>query len=758
MTRSSRLEPLESDEVPGPLASFLRSVDATVLRLGPRDYIDVLLLVRAQPNWQRNEMGDSLAALLATNEMQLLEVRSLFDRFFPEVAAATGTRPGEWLDPSSLAANGSFETVTTPSPPTSGRYSRNSSLLLVAAVVVLLVGASALPVARQATLRYHTEASRVAPPPEKVAPAPLPSSSMGPSVTSTRRVVYVRPGSYRHPDTADGFLTLAIGLPLLSLGFRWLLLPQAIREARRRFVAKRREQARVERRNFAAEGARKGEPVHLAYHVPVSLPMRDSALEDVAVLLGRVGDDSRGTDLDVDRTLSCSLREGGRLVPIFRRRSLRSELCVLVDREREDGVWLNGVLRTLAHLQRAGVALQTYTFQYVPSVLTPDRSGPPIRLEELSRRYGSARLVIVSRRISECYRPDAQWMSQLDAWPTKAWIDTDPRPIEERRANRKEIQYLVRSGLRRFAWTEKGLAAMARYFAGDADARPMNADWPILPSLDDPRVLAAVERWALYAALVGDPTWDQLEAIRRHSEFQDVRAALPAPYCAQRLLDWVADETRDDPESGDGRTLQLTDRLMDRLIRRFREREAAILLNETLEARARKLLLGQLVSRRPESNLWRLRWELKVVSHRLVLEPERAVELVAPLFGTAVEDEARAMLRPELERQSSRRALAGRPIRRSDLDLLRALTGEVALVAPRDLFFGYWHVSAVAVACATLLLATVALAVRGRQSVAFHDTLFRTQPAVVGVTLPGSFGDPQAAVQSREEKNPGVVP
>ena len=166
-------------------------------------------------------------------------------------------------------------------------------------------------------------------------------------------------------------------------------------------------------------------------------------------------------------------------------------------------------------------------------------------------------------------------------------------------------------------------------------------------------------RWALLAALVPDATWDQLEAIRRH--FPELSRAFPEPRYVQRLLDWVAREDHEpQPESEDGRTLVLSQGLVDRLIRQQRRLDAGQPRMQQLETRGRQLLLQRLDATRPDDELLGQFWELKRVSHRLYLEPEQALAMVAPLLGSAVEPELLQVVEAELAREDVSQARTGR--------------------------------------------------------------------------------------------------
>ncbi len=378
----------------------------------------------------------------------------------------------------------------------------------------------------------------------------------------------------------------------------------------------------------------------LTYQVERHAPLSPQAIDDAATLLGRLFGAGVSDDLDVSATVRHSVEAGGRFVPIFAARPLAHALTVLVDVERGAHPWLDGLTWVLERWHTLGVRLTRYDFRFDPQGLSLHRSGQPCTLRDLARHSTGGPLLLISRTLStQGYHAEAAWLAALQAWPCTAWLDPDPRPLAERpRAARQDIRRLEQEhGLQRFPFSAAGLLALARYFAADGQGVPAPA-WPTLPRLAQPEVEAALRQWALLAALVPDATWEQLEAIRQH--FPELRQVLPEPHAVQRLIDWVAREDQErQPESGDGRTLVLSATLVERLIRQQRDLDAGQPREEHLEVRGRQFLLHQLEATRPEDALLAQFWDLKRVAHRLVLEPEQALALVAPLLGCAVEPE-----------------------------------------------------------------------------------------------------------------------
>jgi hypothetical protein len=179
-------------------------------------------------------------------------------------------------------------------------------------------------------------------------------------------------------------------------------------------------------------------------------------------------------------------------------------------------------------------------------------------------------------------------------------------------------------------------------------------DWPALPSLTDPGVAAAVEKWALFSALVPDATWDQLQAVREN--FPEIRTVLSENRHLQCLIDWV--ELKNEAqraESVDGATLQLDADHVEDLILRFRKTEAGLPENQRFEARSRRLLLAQLGATEPDDPLMRGFWQLKRMRHQLAIDADKAAALLNTLIAGAWHNEAIEAVTTELNRDKASR-------------------------------------------------------------------------------------------------------
>lgn len=735
------------------LEEFLDAVQREVVELGVREHLEVRRLLQSRDSWAPEKLRAALAALLARNAEELRQIETLFDQYIldrmavslvrpPLMPGAAGSAPaGDASEAdgqaSSVAQAVLHERLTAPSPWSSlvGPFLAFVVIAAAATTVALAVGKinvldgdEVIPVKRRD--RFGTEYGGN----EKRL------SSEGAwelvEIQPKQERVHIAPRLIREFDLLDLLALIPAGF-FFFLSIRWWMLPGAERAQRRQEVEARLSAVRAARREAVKASAEKGTAMHLSYHVPVYLPFNKKVLDDAVTLLGRVFGQQPGSDLDVSGTIRSTVSAGGRFVPVYEARRAPRGILVLIDVERGEQPWLAGFSRVLDFLVRQGVPIVRYRFQYSPVWAVPESGGRALHIHDLSRRHAQSALLLFSRRLSsQSHKAEASWTTELGAWALKAWIDPDPRAPGARRAGLDDGIELEQSGLRRFPWTEEGFLSLAAHLEGGGAATG-SVPWPAAPRLSEPSVQRAVKHWALCAALVPDATWDQLEAIRRHKDFTDIGGVLDAPWHLQTLLDWTARQTGQEPESGDGRTLELTSQLVERLIRESREEAGQLSLAETLEARARRLLLEQLESKQPDDPLQRLRWELKIASHRLILEPAHAYELIASLYGTAVEEELREVLNSELTRQQSGLALGGQAIPRAAIQRLRAIEGWNGFMAARTLLLSHGHVTARAAVAAIILTSLLGL----WTAISLHhpssrDEMLRVPAAKAEVVLP----------------------
>ncbi len=714
------------------------------VRLGPADYLQVQQLLSLRPDLSRDELRVALASLLATNQEQWQQIATLFEAYEPQ-SAATAPPP----DPSRHGASQpSTQQPAPPVPPArlpwrlrlarAWQHLRHMPRWLVYGLLVcgLSVGLAGLLVPLLQPPLSSQDARPASPPPPPVPPPATQEHWTLAPLLPERCIQMPSPAPLRALDWRDGCAVVLSAL-LMLLGLRWRRLPGQMARLRRTQATARRRQSALERDRLAEDAERQHAPVTLTYQVERHAPLAPQAIDDVATLLGRLFYPGVSDDLDVSATVRHSIDAGGRFVPIFAARPLAHALTVLVDVERGAHPWLDGMTWVLERWYTLGVRLTRYDFRFDPQGLSLHRSGQPCTLRDLARHTEGGPLLIISRTLStQGYHAEAAWLAELHTWPLKAWLDPDPRPLAERpRAARQDIRRLEQEhGLQRFPFSAAGLLALARYFAADGQGVLAPA-WPTLPRLEQPEVEAALRQWALLAALVPDATWEQLEAIRQY--FPELRQVLPEPHAVQRLIDWVAREDQErQPESGDGRTLVLSATLVERLIRQQRDLDAGQPRQQHLEVRGRQFLLHQLEATRPEDALLAQFWDLKRVAHRLVLEPEQALALVAPLLGSAVEPELLELLDIALARTETTPAYDTGTRHTLELLLGRALDR----VPPGALLgrpWRAWGLPAMMTGAATLLATLLAGLLLWYGPSSIHTWLRRpSQPVVATVVAP----------------------
>ncbi|ETX01044.1 MAG: hypothetical protein ETSY1_08965 [Candidatus Entotheonella factor] len=613
--------------------AFLDAVsERHIRRLGPADYLAVQHLLQRRPDLSRDELRAALASLLATNRDQWRQMANLFDRFAAPL-------PEERRASISPDARPTWKSALHNLP----HQWRLAGLMVVLGLALTLAVGLLL---WQPQVQDSSDTS-----------SPLPKTEQTThetrwilrEVTPAQTQTLDLPPQRRPWDYRDGW-TITLAAVLVLLGLRWLMLPGMVVRSRRQQSEQRRQHVARERRRLAQQAERQHAPLALTYHVVRHAPMEATAVDDAATLLGRLFHTGLSDDLDVAATVRTSIDAGGRFVPVYAEFPVGRGFTVLVDTERGDSPWLLGIRWVLERWAALGVRFEVYEFQFDPQFVTAQATHTTSTFANLARRVRGEPLLVISRTLStQGLQGWADWLDDIDAWPVKAWLDPDPRPLRERRREREEIGKLEQLGLRRFPFSPRGLRALARYFseAGEGVTVP---PWPDLPPLNNLQVAEGLRTWALLAALVPDASWDQLDAIRRY--FPELVAVLPEPYHVQRLIEWVMREDGvRQAESENGRTLVLSDALVERLIREQRQRDAAKPKAQRLETRGRQLLLHQLDATPPQDELLRQLWEAKRVSHLLYLQPEQAMESLHELLDGAAGTEVLQAVEAELDRE-----------------------------------------------------------------------------------------------------------
>ena len=654
------------------LDALLSAVDG-VRKLGPRDWIDVQRWLEEGPPASEAEFRAGFASLLARNEHEWERVARLADQYLSGA-----------LDADGATCRADIEPQAARSQPPGWRVRERRRLrrlvglrrrrLVVAALAVAVLGALAL--AAGLSGRGDPEPAEVAPvvgepevggatPQAPVQPEERASSLR--LVEPDRTVPHVARSPWRPrpgPLAAAAVLTLL----LLSLGYRWRHLEGPTREERRQRAQQGVLASRTRRIKLEKEAAERGDgPVRL-WEVEPAAPLERAAIEDSAALLGSIRRWSGTREVDVDRTLEGTIRAGGLLSVGFLDRAIAVPLLVLLDEEEGEHPWLLRIRRLVEAWRALGLQVLLYTFHGDPDTVRDEHTREPLPLEDLSRRAAGLPLLVFSRRLSPLgyVSPDAPdpsgaeawlrgWLDHLPAWPRRAWVDPDPWALRDRR-RAKEVRLLDDHGLRRFPFSEDGVRAAAAWLAG-AEGIPPVTD-PTLPAVGDGEQEEALALWALAAAEVPEPSWDQLEAIRL--ECPVLHSALPGPHAVRWLMAYIKghEENRDRSTSDRGDQLYMDPRLVEKLRDRLWEGMARSPELREFRLQVNRLLERQLPSAMPERELARAWWQFKVYTVRARLHPEEAGELLAPLLAGPLLEEAREELEAELARQDRHPGLA----------------------------------------------------------------------------------------------------
>ena len=675
------------------LRAFLERVDRQVVRLGPRDYLAVEELARSRQEWGPGELRAVLASVLARSSEQWSRIATLYD----EVARAAVSEE----EPDGILASGpeirGAHLVARSAPRKARehffgwltearahwiRKLRNAPKILWSSLIGFLVVAVAGLAAWMVT--FSTEEADIAEPGKKADTAKLEAATEDDGVFFILLPDFDReldPMAPRQPQSLE--LEVLSGLAFLSatllvLGLFWIRLPDAQRARRETMREAEELWSEKRRREMQKAKALEGRALGVRYFVELYLPISRRAMLDSAELLGRIFGEAPGFDLDAEATLDRTLAAAGRFEPVMAPRLHRHDVVVLIDTEEGNHPWLAAFLRLVDAWEAQGVTFRRFTFSFSPGALIDAETNRAISLDELARQTEDLPLILFSRQIETLARNKAAgWMPTLAGWTRRAWLDPDPRPVEKLGRNRRRsIWELERQGLYRFRLGEEGVVLLARHLAGDGTGpRSMGAEPPLagLPEAGTENPMAeGLRLWALVAALVPDPTWDQLEAIRRH--FPSIHKVLPEHRCLQLLLDWVEEQSGGrSPELEGGRGLAIAPELQDRWLREQRRIEAADPSRAGFEDEARRLLLDQLRPTRPDDPMDREVWEFKVAMHEAMLEPDRAAELLSELGKSAVRHEAFRLLRAELARRDDG---AGEPLPVGDRDVLARMVGE----------------------------------------------------------------------------------
>ena len=664
---------------------------AGLVEPSPRMVVDVERLLRLRERWVPDELGVCLASLLAHDEVSWRQIEESFrewrvdqqrSRLPPErqqrpAKAPRSVEPGV-VPPPRRRSDPRGWTRHVPTLASWWRWIHRLTLTLwgwltrlrwfalivvgiTLALVLSLVGAQELfqldrelaeEAAEVPAAAWRASQPSTEPPSRPLAPThrqiearfdELEPAHDGRSIGNT---FYEEPMSIEPWWATIGMLLASLSLVVLA-GRCWTSIE--LHSRRRAQTAKLAEQDRMRRLASAKQ-------IATPYHIKPRPPLSPEVIEAAATLLARLTEDRPGRELDVEPTIERTIDAGGRLDPVLIPSRQHVHLLVLVDVETGDHPDLHRVEQLLAQWRRGGLAFVRYDFEHQPGQVRAHAHAPPHDLATLASMWETTPLLVVSRWIRpEDYAGRIGWLGQLAAWPNRAWLDLDPRPVQERSPRAVEVRTaVVRSGLPRFAFTEVGLEACARTLASRGEhAAPV--DDPAGVDLDalDPKL----ELWAACACLVPDPTWQQLQALRL--EIAELREVFGQGGDTHRLIEWVQRYAARHPPTGpedddvSPRVLGHGERLLLPLrcrhalkaaLRRyddrtFRRRE------DRVEYRARALLVEQLLAADVRGDDFeKLKRDLKVSAHRAVMDRREAHTLLVKFGHTAVARELQELV------------------------------------------------------------------------------------------------------------------
>ncbi|MCK6523788.1 hypothetical protein L6R49_20450 [Myxococcota bacterium] len=414
---------------------------------------------------------------------------------------------------------------------------------------------------------------------------------------------------------------LALSWVLLALGLTLLVAPST-------HVQRVMERIRAAR-DKADELYRQGRQGQVTLRIPKAECLGREAIFAAATSLSRQAVEHPSPHLDVPATVNHTAREAGRLMPHHLPALGGPPLLVWVDVERGDHPLLWAVERVLHRWTREGLPFVRLHYAYSPERLTDPLTQRASPLADVARRHAGAPLLVFSRLSSpHGFVGDARWIRQLGPWPRRALVHVDPlRPAPG---------WLRRAGLVAFPLSDAGLAGAAASLAS-GEHRGQRLAPPKLPSVS----AKALDRWAVAAACVPNPTWPQLEALRLG--IPSLRRELPDPRLVLRLVEHLRGHDGGEPCSDGGESLFFRGEEMARRLAAQRGPDGR---PSALEEEALRLLIRQLSEPpKEEESLAAWRRRVRVACYELSLG-RRAVEQVLAEF-------ADSPVRDELERRLS---------------------------------------------------------------------------------------------------------
>lgn len=137
--------------------------------------------------------------------------------------------------------------------------------------------------------------------------------------------------------------------------------------------------------------------------------------------------ESETHEVDVERSLDATMRNGGWFTPVMARRKLLPEYLALIDRTNLRDQQARFEDEVVRGLQKSGVFIQRYFFHGEPRACWDDTDHRALTLEELSGKHPGHSLLVfgdASSFFNSLAGEPAPWLPQLDAWSERAVLAT----------------------------------------------------------------------------------------------------------------------------------------------------------------------------------------------------------------------------------------------------------------------------------------------------------------------------------------------
>lgn len=604
-----------------PFGDFLELLRAKGLGVGLHEHLAVGKLLSRWESTSRDELRNAIAALVARDEDEVLEIRALFDEFYPAEPTVGGRLPEggktegpvvrefrliqylqdrrAWAAAIGIAALAfgialwvrSLSNLNLPQPP----------------VPPLLAAAGPAPPAPPPAANAPESDPRPSPP--FIWRPPAPAAQIDP------------PPQQLNWPLLGAMAAAALTVCLIAL---WGLRIRS-RAAQWTFDAWQRALASLPG------------PYHarlVLKDLVTRVPRHD--LEDAATLLARsFADASRGRQLDVQKSLRETLRAGMRPQLVYKARRVQQTILVLQDISQLMDPHQARVEHLLTDLRRLGIVLERWYFNGDISIASHRPDGPPIPLDALAKRREDWPLLIVSSGLGMAATltlPNRTWISALKTFTRRVWLT----PIRDRQlwpAALDEVPIravpMTRSGLLEAAY----ILSQGDYASAGALSRAREKTRPV--------TMADVEHMRQIASVVPHPTIEELELLRQRF----------APGVPESAVLHVATEVG----SYAGAPIRMSDGDIRDHLRRLRRN------NADLEIAIRQYLLKVLTDSEPAAgSAAHLRWQVSNAIHQIQLaeltsgHDAEAVAAVAALARGPLWNEVRAAIErlPEDGRQA----------------------------------------------------------------------------------------------------------